>query len=53
MNFFAGLPAGKEIVEINTNIIHYKQITALGTSMSDIHDFKKMIDILLIYSRVG
>jgi L-iditol 2-dehydrogenase len=46
VNFFAGLPAGKEIVEINTNVIHYKQITVLGTSMPDIHDFKKMIDIL-------
>lgn len=46
INFFAGLPAGKEIVEINTNIIHYKQITVLGTSMPDIHDFKKMLDIL-------
>lgn len=46
INFFAGLPAGKEIVDINTNIIHYKQIIVLGTSMPDIHDFKKMIDIL-------
>ncbi|MEM1726606.1 MAG: zinc-binding dehydrogenase [Candidatus Bathyarchaeia archaeon] len=46
INFFAGLPAGKEIVDINTNIIHYKQIILLGTSMPDIHDFKKIIDIL-------
>ncbi len=46
VNFFAGLPSGKEIVDINTNVIHYKQITILGTSMPDILDFKEMINFI-------
>lgn len=46
INFFAGLPAGKEEVSINTNLIHYKQITVLGTSMQTPHEFKKALELL-------
>ena len=47
INFFAGLPAGKEEVLINTNLIHYKQITVLGTSMQTPYEFKKTLDLLV------
>jgi len=46
VNFFAGLPAGKEEVLINTNLIHYKQITVLGTSMQTPYEFKKALDLM-------
>lgn len=46
INFFAGLPAGIEQVSIDTNIIHYKQITVLGTSMSTPHEFKRTLDVV-------
>ncbi|MCX8187987.1 MAG: zinc-binding dehydrogenase [Nitrososphaeria archaeon] len=46
INFFAGLPAGKEEVPINTNLIHYKQITVLGTSMQTPFEFKRTLEIL-------
>lgn len=46
INFFAGLPAGIESVPINMNIIHYKQITVLGTSMSTPYEFKRTLDII-------
>lgn len=31
VNFFGGLPKGKEKVELDTNIIHYKQLSVTGT----------------------
>ena len=46
VNFFAGLPAGKEEVPINTNLIHYKQMVVLGTSMQTPYEFKKTLDLL-------
>jgi len=46
INFFAGLPAGKEEVPINTNIIHYKQITVLGTSMQTPYEFRKTLELV-------
>jgi len=46
VNFFASLPAGKEEVQINTNLIHYKQIIVLGTSMQTPYEFKKTLDLL-------
>ncbi|MCS7125401.1 MAG: zinc-binding dehydrogenase [Aigarchaeota archaeon] len=46
INFFAGLPAGVEEVSINTNIIHYKQIIVLGTSMQTPMEFKKTLELV-------
>ncbi len=46
VNYFAGLPAGVKGVEIDTNIIHYKQIRVLGTSMSTPIEFKKALDMV-------
>ncbi|MEM0223710.1 MAG: zinc-dependent dehydrogenase [Thermofilum sp.] len=46
VNFFAGLPAGKEEIPINTNIIHYKQITVLGTSMQTPFEFRRTLDLV-------
>lgn len=46
INFFAGLPPGSEEVPINTNIIHYKQITVLGTSMQTPIEFKKTLELV-------
>lgn len=46
VNYFAGLPTGVTGVEIDTNIIHYKQIRVLGTSMSTPIEFKKALDLV-------
>jgi len=46
VNFFAGLPAGKEEIPINTNLIHYKQIVVLGTSMQTPYEFRKTLDLV-------
>jgi L-iditol 2-dehydrogenase len=46
INFFAGLPAGMEVVPLDTNVIHYRQVIVLGTSMSTPHEFKRALDIV-------
>lgn len=39
INLFGGMPKGKEIVPLNTNLIHYKELTVLGTTGSSINDY--------------
>ncbi|MCR4401584.1 MAG: zinc-dependent dehydrogenase [Firmicutes bacterium] len=46
VNFFGGLPRGKENVVLNTNLIHYKQLLVTGTTRSSIHQFRKTLEIL-------
>jgi len=46
VNFFGGLPRGKEKVTLNTNLIHYKQLLVTGTTRSSIHQFRKTLDML-------
>lgn len=46
INFFGGLPKGKEEVTLNTNLIHYKELIALGTTGSSISDYYKSIQII-------
>jgi L-iditol 2-dehydrogenase len=46
INFFAGLPAGKESVPLNINIIHYREIFVFGTSSQSIYDFRKTLELV-------
>lgn len=39
INFFGGMPKGKEFVPLNTNLIHYKELTVLATTGSSIEDY--------------
>jgi threonine dehydrogenase-like Zn-dependent dehydrogenase len=43
--FFGGIPGGKEIVPLNTNLIHYKEITVVATTGSSITDFREALGI--------
>ena len=45
INFFGGLPKGKEEVTLNTNLIHYKELLVLGTTGSSILDYHKAMHI--------
>ena len=38
--YFGGLPAGKENVTINTNLIHYKQLTIQGCSKQSVSSYR-------------
>jgi L-iditol 2-dehydrogenase len=44
--FFGGLPAGKEIVPLDTNIIHYKMITVTGTSRQNLRQYRTCLDLI-------
>jgi L-iditol 2-dehydrogenase len=50
--FFGGLPESKQMVPINTNIIHYKQLIVSGTSKASpaqIHKSIKLLESNLIH----
>ncbi|HEY5586990.1 MAG TPA: zinc-dependent dehydrogenase [Ruminiclostridium sp.] len=46
VNFFGGLPASKEIVGINTNLVHYKQLILTGSARSSLSQFRKTLDFI-------
>lgn len=46
INFFGGLPKGSEMVELNTNLIHYKQLLVTGTTKASNKQFKKTLDFI-------
>jgi L-iditol 2-dehydrogenase len=44
--FFGGLPAGQEVVPLDTNVIHYKQITVTGTTRQSLEQFRRCLRLL-------
>jgi L-iditol 2-dehydrogenase len=46
VNFFGGLPKGKEMVELDTNIIHYKQLVLTGTTRSSLWHYRKTLNFI-------
>ena len=46
INFFGGLPKASENVAINTNLIHYKQIVATGSTKANNHHFRKTLHFI-------
>lgn len=45
INFFGGMPKGKELVTLNTNLIHYKELHALATTGSSLADYHNAMTI--------
>lgn len=44
--FFGGLPAGKEIVPLDTNVIHYRQIFLTGTSRQSLSQYRRCLGLI-------
>jgi L-iditol 2-dehydrogenase len=44
--FFGGLPEGKSIVPLDTNLVHYKQLAISGTSRSSLIQFRQALRLL-------
>ena len=44
VNFFGGIPADKEPVPINTNLVHYKELYLTGSTRSSIAQFRKTME---------
>ncbi len=45
INLFGGMPKGRELVELNTNLIHYKELVITATTGSSIEDHRQAINI--------
>lgn len=43
---FGGMPKGKEMVALNTNLIHYKELLVTATTGSSMQDFHQALRIL-------
>jgi L-iditol 2-dehydrogenase len=52
VNFFAGLPRGGPGVEIDTNLVHYKELVVTGTTASTNESCRAALD-LIADGRVG
>ena len=44
--FFGGLPKDKEIVPINTNAIHYKELIVTGSTRANNEQFRKTLEFI-------
>lgn len=44
--FFGGLPEGKNRVALDTNIVHYKQITISGTTRQSLSQYRKTLALI-------
>jgi len=46
INFFGGLPKGKEMVCLNTNLIHYNGLVVTGTTGASLAHYEQAIDLI-------
>jgi L-iditol 2-dehydrogenase len=46
INFFGGLPADRQNVTLNTNLIHYKQLVVTGTTRASVLQFRKTLEFV-------
>jgi L-iditol 2-dehydrogenase len=44
--FFGGLPKGKSLVYLDTNEIHYKQLTISGTTMQNLRQYRDCLRLI-------
>lgn len=46
VNFFAGLPPGQSKVSVDSNVIHYREVSVQGSHGSTPHDTREALDML-------
>ena len=46
INFFGGLPQGRESIEFNSNRVHYKQLVVTGSTGSSNYQYRKSMEII-------
>lgn len=44
--FFGGLPKDRAVVPLDTNLIHYRQLTVTGTTRQSLRHFQKTLDLV-------
>lgn len=46
INFFGGLPKENELIRLNSNLVHYKELIITGTSGSNNLHFRRALDLV-------
>ena len=46
VNFFGGLPAGDALVQINSRVIHYREVTLTGTTGANVAWMHKTLNAM-------
>jgi len=46
INFFGGLPQGREFIKFNSNRVHYQQLLVTGTTGSSNYQYRKSMEII-------
>ena len=46
INFFGGIPASKQPVPIDTNLVHYRELYLTGSTRSSIAQFRKTLELV-------
>ncbi|NLG25907.1 MAG: alcohol dehydrogenase catalytic domain-containing protein [Clostridiales bacterium] len=44
--FFGGLPAGKDLVPLNTNLIHYRQLVVTGSTRASLSQYRRCLSLV-------
>jgi len=47
INFFGGLPSGASRIEIDSNLVHYRELVVTGTTANTIEDCREALDLVL------
>ena len=47
INFFGGLPRDSSVVELDTNLIHYKELVVTGTTANTTEDCRRALELIL------
>lgn len=47
INFFGGLPRDRSVVELDTNLIHYKELVVTGTTANTTEDCRRALELIL------
>jgi L-iditol 2-dehydrogenase len=45
--FFGGLPAGKDDVVLNTNLIHYRQLSIHGSTRANVRQYREVAKMVM------
>ncbi len=46
INFFAGLPRDQSMIQFDSNLVHYKQLTLTGTTGSNVRQYRTAINLI-------
>ena len=47
INFFGGLPKDRPLIQINSNLIHYKQLVVMGTTGSNVRQYRSTMNLII------